>query len=229
MKTRCGIVIVLVALATLLFASLPAAAPASASLNPYEQQIVKCINKERAKRHLVTLRVYAKLVDSARAHSADMGEKQYFEHNSPSGETWSQRIVRHGYTRQGYRTWKAGENIAFGAGLSSSPVLIVDKWMKSSMHRAVILTKSFRDLGVGAVHRGLHPLVHDQHRAGVQAGAPGDVLACLRDPVALTRVAVTHDALAPRLTARRVVVEVLPVAHVGRVGASRVHELRVDA
>src|SRR5450759_3223715 len=67
----------------------------------------------------------------------------------------------------------------------------------------------------GAVHRGLHPLVHDQHRAGVQAGAPGDVLACLPDPVALTRVAVTHDALAPRLTARRVVVEVLPVAHVG--------------
>ena len=154
MKTRCGIVIVLVALAPLLFASLPAAAPASASLNPYEQQIVKCINKERAKRHLVTLRVYAKLVDSARAHSADMGDSQYFEHNSPSGETWSQRIVRHGYTREGYRVWKAGENIALGAGLSSSPVLIVDKWMKSSMHRAVILTKSFRDLGVGAVSDG---------------------------------------------------------------------------
>ena len=151
MKIRCGIVIVLVALATLLFASLPAAAPASASLNPYEQQLVKCINKERAKRHLATLRVYAKLVDSARAHSADMGEKQYFEHNSPSGETWSQRIVRHGYTRQGYRTWKAGENIAVGAGLYSSPVAVVGQWMKSSMHRAVILTKSFRDLGVGAV------------------------------------------------------------------------------
>lgn len=65
-----------------------------------------------------------------------------------------QRIVRHGYTREGYRVWKAGENIALGAGLSSSPVLIVDKWMKSSMHRAVILTKSFRDLGVGAVSDG---------------------------------------------------------------------------
>jgi len=41
-----------------------------------------------------------------------------------------------------------------GAGLFSSPVLIVDKWMKSSMHRAVILTQSFRDLGVGAVSDG---------------------------------------------------------------------------
>ena len=151
MKTRCGIVILLVALAALLFASLPAAAPASVSLNSYEQQLLKCINHERAKRHLASLRVNAKLVDAARAHSADMGEKQYFDHNSASGETWSRRIVRLGYSRSGYRVWKAGENIAWGAGLYSSPVAIVGQWMKSSMHRAVILTKDFRDLGVGAV------------------------------------------------------------------------------
>ncbi len=151
MKTRCGIVILLVALATLLFATMPAAAPASISLNSYEQQLVKAINKERTARHLAKLRVNAKLVDAARSHSADMGEKQYFDHNSPSGETWSRRIVHHGYTREGYRTWKAGENIAWGAGLCSSPVAIVDSWMGSSMHRAVILAKDFRDLGVGAV------------------------------------------------------------------------------
>ena len=151
MKTRCGIVIVLVALAALLFATMPAAAPASISLNSYEQQLVNCINKERTARHLAKLRVNTKLVDSARSHSADMGEKQYFDHDSPSGETWSTRIVRHGYTREGYRTWKAGENIAWGAGLYSSPVAIVDSWMGSSMHRAVILAKDFRDLGVGAV------------------------------------------------------------------------------
>ena len=154
MKTRCGIVILLVALAALLFASLPAAAPAGVSLNSYEQQLLKCINHERAKRHLASLRVNAKLVDAARAHSADMGEKQYFDHNSASGETWSRRIVRLGYSRSGYRVWKAGENIAWGAGLYSSPVAIVGQWMKSSMHRAVILTQSFRDLGVGAVSDG---------------------------------------------------------------------------
>jgi len=151
MKTRCGIVILLVALATLLFASLPAAAPASVSLNSYEQQLVKCINRERAKRGLVRLRVNARLVNSAHSHAANMGERQFFSHNSPSGETWNRRIVRYGYTRKGYRAWKTGENIAWGAGLNSSPVVIVRKWMRSSMHRAVILTKSFRDLGVGAV------------------------------------------------------------------------------
>jgi len=151
MKTRCGIVILLLALAALLFASLPAAASASVTLKPYEQQLLKLINHERAKRGLASLRVNARLVDSARAHSADMGERQYFGHNSPSGETWSRRIVHHGYTRTGYSTWKAGENIAWGAGLYSSPVAIVDQWMKSPTHRAVILTKTFRDLGVGAV------------------------------------------------------------------------------
>ena len=151
MKTRCGIVILLLALAAVLFASLPAAASAGVSLNSYEKQLLKCINHERTSRHLAKLRVNAKLVNAARSHSADMGEKQYFDHNSPSGETWSRRIVRHGYTREGYRTWKAGENIAWGAGLYSSPVAIVDLWMKSSMHRAVILAKDFRDLGVGAV------------------------------------------------------------------------------
>ena len=151
MKTRCGIVILLVALAALLFASLPAAAPAGVSLNSYEQQLVKCINKERTARHLAKLRLNTRLVDSARAHSAEMGELKYFDHDSPTGESWSERIVRHGYTRDGYKSWKAGENIAWGAGLYSSPVAIVDAWMASSAHRDVVLTKDFRDVGVGAV------------------------------------------------------------------------------
>jgi uncharacterized protein YkwD len=151
MKTRCGIMVLLVAMATLLFASMPASAPAGVSLNSYEQQLVKCINAERAKRHLAALSVNVQLVDSARSHSADMGKKQYFEHDAPSGETWTRRIVRHGYSPTGYRSWKAGENIAWGAGLYSSPVVIVDSWMHSPMHRTVILTTSFRDIGVGAV------------------------------------------------------------------------------
>jgi uncharacterized protein YkwD len=151
MKTRCGIVILLVALAALLFATMPAATPASTSLNSYEAQLVKCINKERTARHLAKLRVNVKLVDSARAHSGEMGELKYFNHDSPTGETWSERIVRNGYARDGFRVWKAGENIAYGAGLYSSPVLIVDDWMSSPMHRAVILTRDFRDVGVGAV------------------------------------------------------------------------------
>ena len=156
MKTRCGIVIVLVALAALLFASVPAAAPASVSLNSYEQQLVNSINKVRTGHHLASLRVNARLVDSARFHSAEMGAMKYFDHNSPTGETWSRRIVRHGYSRSGYSYYAAGENIFKISGTYAAfPQLTVSAavkaWMNSPAHRAVILFSRFRDIGVGAV------------------------------------------------------------------------------
>lgn len=149
MKSPKGILIVLaVVVGTLLLA---APALAATQLNSYEKQLVTLVNKERAKRGLAQLRVNGKLVEAARSHSAEMGELKYFAHESASGEAWSSRVIRYGYSRQGYGRWKAGENIYWGANLYSSPVACVDGWMKSSAHRAVILTKAFRDIGVGAV------------------------------------------------------------------------------
>jgi uncharacterized protein YkwD len=148
-KTPRVIVILLVAIVCALFLAAPALA--ATSLNSYERQLATLINKQRAKHGLAQLRVNAKLVNAARAHSADMGEQKYFEHNSPGGETWSSRIVRYGYKRSGCSFWKAGENIYYGAGLYSSPHVVVKAWMGSKGHRAVILTKTFRDIGVGAV------------------------------------------------------------------------------
>ncbi len=80
-----------------------------------------------------------------------MGELKYFAHGSASGQKWQSRVIRSGYVRRGYRYWKAGENIYYGSGLWSSPVACVDGWMKSREHRAVILTRAFRDVGIGAV------------------------------------------------------------------------------
>lgn len=149
MKTPTRIIILLIAVVFTLCLAAPALA--ATSLNGYENQLLALINKERAKRGLAQLRVNTRLVASARAHSADMGAQKYFGHDSPSGESWGSRIIRHGYTNQGCKYWKAGENIAWGKGLYSSPVCVVDAWMKSTMHRTVILTKVFRDIGVGAV------------------------------------------------------------------------------
>ncbi len=151
MKTRCGMVAMIAALAVMLLMTVPAAAPAAVTLNSYERQVVKLVNKERAKRGLCALRVNASLVRSARSHSAEMGTEKYFDHSSLSGETCFKRMIRHGYKRSGYRYWKAGENIYYGAGIYSSPCVVVSGWMKSQSHRAVILTKAFRNIGVGAV------------------------------------------------------------------------------
>jgi len=149
MKSPKGILIVLIVVACSLLLAAPALA--TTQLNRYEKQVVSLINKERTKRGLAKLRVNARLTQSARGHSAEMGELKYFAHSSPSGERWSSRVVRYGYKRQGYNYWKAGDNIYRRAMLYSSPVACVDAWMRSRSHRKVILTKVFRDLGVGAV------------------------------------------------------------------------------
>jgi uncharacterized protein YkwD len=151
MKSRAAIIILLVVVAC----SLCLAAPvlASTSLNSYEKQVLALINKQRAQRGLAQVRLNTSLVMAARAHSTDMGARKYFEHDTPAPEqeTWAARIVRYGYSDKGCSYWKAGENIYFGSGLYSSPVVVVDSWMKSRAHRAVILSKAFRDIGVGAV------------------------------------------------------------------------------
>jgi uncharacterized protein YkwD len=150
MKSPRGILIILAVVVCSLFLAAPALA--STQLNSYEKQLFSLVNKERTKRGLCALRLNAKLVDSSRGHSTEMGQMNYFGHNSqdPKDERWSLRIVRYGYTRQGYSYWKAGEDIYWGAQLYSSPVACVNAWMHSSAHRAVILTRNFRDVGVGA-------------------------------------------------------------------------------
>jgi uncharacterized protein YkwD len=161
---RCAINTLFLAIMALALVSLPSVAHASVTLNDYEKQVLGLVNKERAKRGLVKLSVNTKLTRAAREHSRDMGMQQYFAHNSPSGETWRARIIRHGYTPEGCSYWKVGENIFWGAGLYSSPVYVVDRWMASTAHRQVILTKAFRAAGVGAV----------RCRSGY-GGCPGDV------------------------------------------------------
>jgi uncharacterized protein YkwD len=150
MKTRAGIIVLLITMVCTLCLAAPALA--STSLNSYEKQLLAQVNRQRAKFGLSQLRLNDDLTASARLHSADMGTRKYFEHNAPAPneEAWSARIIRCGYTRSGYASWKAGENISYGGGLYSSPMLVVDSWMRSPAHRAVILTKSFRDIGVGA-------------------------------------------------------------------------------
>lgn len=130
--------------------SLAAPALATVSLSNYEKQVFELVNKQRAKHGLARLWVNTKLVNAARAHSAEMAQKKYFSHSSANGETWSSRIIRYGYTRTGCSYWKAGENIYYGSGLYSSPVAVVKAWMASKPHRAVILTKVYRNIGIGA-------------------------------------------------------------------------------
>jgi uncharacterized protein YkwD len=142
------IIVILIAVVCTL--SLAAPALATITLSSYEKQVLTLVNKQRAKHNLARLWVNTQLVNAARTHSTEMAQKKYFSHSSANGETWSSRIIRHGYTRSGCSYWRAGENIYYGSGLYSSPVAVVKAWMASKPHRAVILTKVYRNIGIGA-------------------------------------------------------------------------------
>ena len=115
-----------------------------------EKNMLERHNRTRNRHGLKALCVSRALTSAARAHSQDMLNKDYASHNSLSGESVKQRLVRYGYTSSGYSYYAIGENIAWGCGSHGSPGYIFDWWMHSSAHRSNILNKKFRQVGIGA-------------------------------------------------------------------------------
>jgi uncharacterized protein YkwD len=124
-------------------------APAGACPTAVVKVAVRCeINAVRAANGLGALTVTKALGIAAQDHSEDMVRRHYFAHVSPSGQTLTDRVTRAGYLA-GARSHHIGENIAWGTGTASSPAAIVKSWMASPPHRAIILTRDFRDGGIG--------------------------------------------------------------------------------
>ena len=119
------------------------------TLSSDEQRILDLHNQTRAKYGLPALCVHADLTEAARSHSQDMLDRDYSSHTSPDGETVKERLERFGYTFSGYSSYTYGENIYHGYGSSGGPDSCFDWWMTSSGHRANILNKDFRDVGIG--------------------------------------------------------------------------------
>jgi serralysin len=92
------------------------------------------------------------LLSTARLHSADMYENNYFAHNSKSGKGPAQRIMAAGYA---FRA--CGENIACHSSRSLEALedmLVIDSGVKGRGHRVNLLdlnpAYAFREIGVGA-------------------------------------------------------------------------------
>lgn len=88
------------------------------------------------------LTIEDRLITAARGHSADMADRDYFDHTSPEGVGPGGRAADAGYDAWG------GENIAVGYPTAQA---VVDAWMDSDGHRANILNCGFVAIGVGAV------------------------------------------------------------------------------
>jgi uncharacterized protein YkwD len=106
------------------------------------------LNVERARRGLGPLRLNHRLSRAAVAHSRAMARRHFFSHDSLNGASFLDRIRRTGYLH-GARRWYVGENIAYGSGRLQTPRSIGRAWMNSPGHRANILSRSFRAIGIG--------------------------------------------------------------------------------
>jgi uncharacterized protein YkwD len=125
-----------------------AAGVARAAAAGQARAIRAAINQVRAANGLRPVRGDRRLARAARRHSRDMVRRRYFDHVSPGGLTPSQRVRRAGYPA-GRRVWRVGETIAWGEGAYAAPGAVVQTWMASPPHRAILLSPSFREVGLG--------------------------------------------------------------------------------
>jgi uncharacterized protein YkwD len=109
------------------------------------------LNAQRTRRHLPRLILNDKLSIAARVHSSAMVRGKFFSHDSADGSSFLDRIRSTGYLF-GVSGWYVGENIAYGSGDRSSARSIGRAWMNSPPHRANILSRSFREIGIGVAN-----------------------------------------------------------------------------
>jgi uncharacterized protein YkwD len=123
---------------------------ASDNLDRIRDAVLCLHNNVRAEHGLPALRENKRLRKAALKHSRDMVRDGFFEHTTPEGATMVDRILRARYVR-GNEGWALGENLAWGTGALGTPRGALEAWMSSPGHRANILKRSYRELGVGVV------------------------------------------------------------------------------
>jgi uncharacterized protein YkwD len=117
------------------------------AIKQVDSSTVCLLNAQRRAHHLPPLKVNKKLSLASARHAREMAARHYFAHGDFVGRI---RAVRY---LAGARSWIVGENIAWGSQQLGTPQEIVKAWMNSPPHRANILSRSFREIGIG-VSRG---------------------------------------------------------------------------
>ncbi len=149
-RTACAPAIAFAATAAAIMG--PGADPSAASsrVDAVERHVVWLINRERAHHGAPRVRRVRALSRAADRHSRDMLRGNFFAHSSRDGTPAVTRVLRY---RRARRT---GETLAYLHGGSSGDQArrVVAMWMASPGHRAVLLDRAFRRIGIA--RRGGH-------------------------------------------------------------------------
>ncbi|AUG56981.1 SafA/ExsA family spore coat assembly protein [Acetivibrio saccincola] len=106
-----------------------------------ENEVIRLVNSERAKKGLPALKANWQVSRVARYKSQDMIDRNYFSHTSPTYGSPFRMLESFGISFSA-----AGENIAMGL---RTPSEVMRAWMGSPGHRANILNPSYNEIGVG--------------------------------------------------------------------------------
>lgn len=128
-----------------------ASGTAAEDLAPKEARkaIVCLLNRERDDAGLRPLDSHKKLQRAAQRHTEKMDGTGCFDHECAGEGDLGRRLESVGYLGGDLSRWSYGENIAWGGGDHGTPRAIVGAWMDSPPHKANILSRDFRDIGVG--------------------------------------------------------------------------------
>jgi uncharacterized protein YkwD len=120
-----------------------AAAEAAGGLSDIAGPIVRITNAERANTGLPALRTSSRLMEAAQLHADQMARLGRLEHVLSGGRypKPEDRLAAADYQWSSY-----AENIAMG---QTSAAGVMDSWMRSSGHRANILSPNNTEIGIG--------------------------------------------------------------------------------
>ena len=119
------------------------------SLRAARAALLCSMNVVRRRAGLRGLRANRRLRRAATAHSRSMVARRYFSHIAPGGLVLISRLRRVRYLPA--RRWFVGENLATGKGRAGTPRSILRAWLRSAPHRANLLERGFREVGLGLV------------------------------------------------------------------------------
>ncbi|MBR1691852.1 MAG: hypothetical protein IJ711_03635 [Lachnospiraceae bacterium] len=110
----------------------------------YVNRIVELVNAERAKQGLSPVTLDSQITQAAQIRANEIITS--FSHTRPNGSSFASVLKEAGISYRG-----CGENIAWG---QKSPEAVMEAWMNSEGHRANILNKNYKYIGVGYVQSG---------------------------------------------------------------------------
>jgi len=142
--------------AALTVLAMPALAPAAVH-DPFERAVADAVGVVRAQHGIAPLRPSPRLARVARHHSLDQLRHQRLSHDAGDGTPFSRRMAR--VSRS-----SVGETVGWMPdGTAAAAFTIVQIWLASPAHRAELLDRRFRRIGVG-------------RRWGLLTGLPGTVV-----------------------------------------------------